>query len=154
MSSFTTSTNLLFGLPLPPAWQFQYSLLIRGTCTVTSLTSSGKLFITWQNDIHCKVKREAHAKAKASVQTQVRILKNQWWTKALELQQLADSGDTRGFFDATRAVYGPSSRCLTPFRSKDGLFLLKNNEAIKNRWKEHYMDLLNRDTTPAMEQLP
>ncbi|KAK0131511.1 Parathyroid hormone/parathyroid hormone-related peptide receptor [Merluccius polli] len=40
-------------------------------------------------------------------------LKNQWWTqKALEIQQLADSGDTRGFFEATRAVYGPSQRSL------------------------------------------
>ncbi|KAL3042125.1 hypothetical protein OYC64_020136 [Pagothenia borchgrevinki] len=35
-------------------------------------------FITWQNNIHCKVKRAAHAKAKAAVQTQVRKLKNQW----------------------------------------------------------------------------
>ncbi|KAL3059305.1 hypothetical protein OYC64_011264 [Pagothenia borchgrevinki] len=81
-------------------------------------------FITWQNNIHCKVKRAAHAKAKAAVQTQVRKLKNQWWTKkALEIQQLADSGDTRGFFDATRVVYGPSYRRLTRLRSKDGLLL-------------------------------
>ncbi|KAL3045274.1 hypothetical protein OYC64_013520 [Pagothenia borchgrevinki] len=111
-------------------------------------------FITWQNNIHCKVKRAAHAKAKAAVQTQVRKLKNQWWTKkALEIQQLADSGDTRGFFDATRAVYGPSYRCLTPLRSKDGLLLLKDKDAIANRWKEHYKDLLNRDTIPEMEAL-
>ncbi|KAL3059301.1 hypothetical protein OYC64_011261 [Pagothenia borchgrevinki] len=111
-------------------------------------------FITWQNNIHCKVKRAGHAKAKAAVQTQVRKLKNQWWTKkALEIQQLADSGDTRGFFDATRAVYGPSYCRLTPFRSKDGLLLLKDKDARANRWKEHYKDLLNRDTIPEMEAL-
>lgn len=34
-------------------------------------------FITWQNNIHCKVKRAAHAKAKAAVPTQARKLKNQ-----------------------------------------------------------------------------
>lgn len=78
----------------------------------------------------------------------------QWWTKkALEIQQLADSGGTRGFFDSTRAVYGPSYRCLTPLLSKDGLMLLKDKEAIANRWKEHYEDLLNSDTTPDMEAL-
>ncbi|XP_062862816.1 uncharacterized protein LOC134324867 [Trichomycterus rosablanca] len=106
-------------------------------------------FITWQNNINCKVKRAAHAKVKAAVQ---------WWTKkVLEIQQLADSGDMRGFFDATKAVYGPSYRCLTPLRSKDGLMLLKDKVAIANRWKEHYKDLLNRDTIPemeALEQLP
>ncbi|KAJ8417438.1 hypothetical protein AAFF_G00286650 [Aldrovandia affinis] len=111
-------------------------------------------FIAWQNDINCKAKRAAHAKAKAAVQSQIRQLKNQWWTrKALEIQQLADCGDTRGFFDATRAVYGPSHRCLAPLRSKDGLMLLKDNESMANRWKEHYEELLNRDTTPEMEAL-
>lgn len=117
-----------------------------------------KTFTTWQNDINCNVKREAHAKAKAAVQSRVRVLKNQWWTqKALEIQQLADTGDTRGFFEATRAVYGPSHRCLTPLRSKDGLYLMKDKEAITHRWKEHYEELLNRDTTPdfeALDQLP
>lgn len=105
--------------------------------------------MTWQNIIHCKVKRAVHAKAKVAVQTLVRNLKNQWWTKkALEIQQLADSGDTRGFFDATKEIYGPSHYCLTPLRSKDGLLLLKDKEAIANRWKEHYEDLLNRVTIP------
>ena len=115
------------------------------------LSSPGKITSTARIE-------EAHAKAKAAVQLQVRILKNQWWTqKALEIQQLADSGDTRGFYEATRAVHGPSHRCLTPLRSKDGLSLMKDKEAITHRWKEHYEELLNRDTTPefeALDQLP
>lgn len=33
-------------------------------------------------------------------------LKNQWWVeKALEMQRLADAGDTRGFLNATKAVW-------------------------------------------------
>lgn len=57
-------------------------------------------FITWQNNINCKVKRAAHAKAKAAVQSTVRKLKNLWWMKkAQEIQQFVDSGDTRGFFE-------------------------------------------------------
>ncbi|KAK0147897.1 Craniofacial development protein 2 [Merluccius polli] len=35
-------------------------------------------FITWQNNINCKVKRAAHAKAKAATQLNIRKLKNQW----------------------------------------------------------------------------
>nr|XP_061823852.1 uncharacterized protein LOC133611023 [Nerophis lumbriciformis] len=41
----------------------------------------------------------------------------------------------------------------SPLRSKDGLLLLKDKDAISNRWKEHYEDLLNRDTIPEMEAL-
>lgn len=56
---------------------------------------------------------------------------DKWWTrKALEIQQLADCGNTRGFFDATRAVYGPSQCCLAPLRSKDGL---KDKDAAKRQ---------------------
>lgn len=114
--------------------------------------------IAWQNDISCKTKRKAHAKAKAVIESRVRQLKNEWWTRnALEIQQLADCVDPRRFFDATRAVYGPSQCCLALLHSKDGLVLLKDNEQIAARWKEHYEELMNRDTKPemeALEQLP
>lgn len=54
-------------------------------------------------------------------------------------------------------MYGPSPHCLVPLRSKDGLVLLKDNESMATRWKEHYYELFNWDTTPemeALEQLP
>ena len=45
----------------------------------------------------------------------VRELKNIWWTaKAQEIQHLADIGDTRGFFCATKAIYGPIHRGSPP----------------------------------------
>lgn len=54
-----------------------------------------------------------------------------WWTeKALEIQWLADTGDSRGFFSATKSVYGPSYCDINPLHSKDGQTLLKDNEAI------------------------
>ena len=117
-----------------------------------------KAFCTWQNDINCRAKRQAHSKAKALVQSRVRELKNQWWReKALEIQRLADSGDTRGFFNATKAVYGPSYRGLNPLRSKDGQTLLKESVEISSRWREHFHELLNRNTTlkpETIEQIP
>ncbi len=73
--------------------------------------------------------------------------KNSWWTeRVLEIQRLADSGDTRGFFSATKAVYGPSYRGQH-LRSKDGQELLKDNESINARWKEYFQDLLNSDSS-------
>lgn len=64
-----------------------------------------KAFCAWQNDINWKAKREAHSRAKVGDQRRVREFKNTWWTKkVLELQQLADTADTRGFFSATKAV--------------------------------------------------
>lgn len=76
----------------------------------------------------------------------VRELKNSWWTeRALEIQRLADAGETRGFFSATKTIYGPRCHGLSPLRSKDGQVLLKDRESINARWKEHFQELLNRD---------
>lgn len=77
--------------------------------------------------------------------------------KSAELQHLFDKNDTRGFFGAARAVYGPSSHGLAPLRSKDGSVLLKSNSKITFRWKEHFPELLNCDPVTddsVLEQLP
>ncbi len=50
--------------------------------------------------------------------------------RAPEIQRLANSGETRGFFSATKAICGPSYRDLHPLHSKDGQELLKDNESI------------------------
>ena len=118
------------------------------------ISKKREAFRVWQNDITCKAKRQAHSRAKADVQSRVRQIKNSWWTeRALEIQRLADSGDTRGFFSATKAVYGPSHRGQNPLRSKDGQELLKDNESINNRWREHFQELLNRDSTTQSDFL-
>lgn len=77
---------------------------------IEQLISNKRLtFIEWQMDITCQAKREAHSRAKAFVQHRVRELKNKWWTeKAHEIQHLAEMGETRGFFSATKAIHGPS----------------------------------------------
>ncbi|XP_035263189.1 uncharacterized protein LOC118221872 isoform X1 [Anguilla anguilla] len=112
------------------------------------ISKKRKAFRAWKNDVTCNAKRVAYSKAKVDIQCQVRERKNSWWTeKALEIQTLADSGNTRSFFSATKAVYGPSYRGLNPLRSKDKQELLKDNESINARWKEHCQELLNCDST-------
>ncbi|KAK0135466.1 hypothetical protein N1851_028677 [Merluccius polli] len=109
-----------------------------------------KAFCTWQNDINCKAIRQAHSKAKSDGERTEKQLVD---GEALEIQWLADTGDTRGLFSATKAVYGPIYQGLNPLRSKDGQSLLKDEAAISSRWREHFQELLNRNTTFEMEAI-
>jgi exonuclease III len=106
-----------------------------------------KAYNTWQNDPNSVVKKQAYLQAKAEVQRRTRTLKNEWWTtKAVEMENLAASNNTRAFFSATKIVYGPSNNGLNPLRSKDGNQLLKDPASISSRWREHFQELLNRES--------
>ncbi|KAK4328318.1 hypothetical protein Pmani_001262 [Petrolisthes manimaculis] len=105
----------------------------------------------FKKDPKSTAKKAAYQQKKAIVQRETRRLKNKWWTdKAKEIQGLADRNDTRGFFSATKAVYGPSTHGQAPLRSKDGTNLLKTKTEINARWKEHFEDLLN--TNPVIDE--
>lgn len=111
-----------------------------------------KAFLAWKNDPTNKAKRVAHSGPKAKVQRRVKELKNIWWTeKAPELQALADFSDTRGFFSATKIVYGPSTHGLNFLYSKDRQMLLKDNLAINACWKQHFQEILNRESSAASD---
>ena len=104
-----------------------------------------KAFIAVQNDQQSAAKRKRYQECKAEVQKVIRNLKNQWWKgKPCEIQQLADSNKTRGFFKAIKAIHGPSTYGQAPLKSKDGSTILKSNADISARWKEHFQDLLNQ----------
>ena len=78
-------------------------------------------FVTLQNDQQSIAKRRNYQECRAAVQRVTRRLKNQWWRdKAREIQQLEDASDTRGFFNATKAIFGPSTHGTAPPKSKDG----------------------------------
>ena len=96
--------------------------------------------------------------AKAQVQEATREMKNNWWIdKSNELQSFFDRNDMRDFFSGMKTVFGPRSRGLAPLRSRDGTRLLKSNNEILSRWKEHFEELLNRDPVineDVLERLP
>ena len=52
-------------------------------------------------------------------------------------------GDYRGFYDAPKAVYGPSYRIRSPLQSVDGSEPLTDRECILNRWSEHFHTLFS-----------
>ncbi|KAI8507953.1 hypothetical protein Bbelb_141930 [Branchiostoma belcheri] len=91
-------------------------------------------FVCWQDDYHNIEKHKRFTLLKAEVQTRVRDMKNTWWeAKAQELQAFADRHDMRNFFQATKALYGPTKSGLAPLKSEDGSILHKDEASIKAR---------------------
>ena len=52
-------------------------------------------------------------------------------------------GDMRAFYEALKAVCGPSHQIQAPLRSSVGSSLLIDKEAILQRWSEHFEGLLS-----------
>ncbi|WP_419606700.1 hypothetical protein, partial [Thiolapillus sp.] len=52
-------------------------------------------------------------------------------------------GDMRAFYEALKAVYGPSHQIQAPLRSSDGSTMLTDKEAILQRWSEHFEGLFS-----------
>ncbi|XP_078283870.1 LOW QUALITY PROTEIN: misshapen-like kinase 1 [Rhinoraja longicauda] len=57
---------------------------------------------------------------------------------ASQIQGYADSHDTRRFYDALKAVYGPQSSGSSPFLNADGTQLLAEKKQILERCAEHF----------------
>ena len=101
--------------------------------------------IEWNRQPFSADKKATFRHWKAEVQRRTRLMKDAWWRNvAAELQRLADQNSSRAFFAACRAVYGPKAHGLAPLKAKDGT-LLKDKDAIDDRWHEHFAELLNRD---------
>ncbi|GFN82466.1 hypothetical protein PoB_000897200 [Plakobranchus ocellatus] len=66
-------------------------------------------------------------------------------------------GDYRSFYEALKAVYGPSHQVQSPLRSSDGLDLLTDSTSILTRWSEHFQNLFSANRTvqdTAMDRIP
>ena len=85
-------------------------------------------------------------------------MKDAWWDrKAEEVQMYADTHNSKKFFSALKAVYGPSKPGSTPLQSADGSMLIKDQKGLRKRWAEHFSTLLNKPSTvdpTALEQVP
>ncbi|MEM7289519.1 MAG: hypothetical protein AAF412_03965 [Pseudomonadota bacterium] len=93
------------------------------------------------NDTKLKLKLKAMTR---TIQRNLRSMKNKWWeNRASYLQQLADNHDKR-FFSELKAVIGPSKSPASSLRSLQGILLFDMTE-VRERWKEHFEQLLNRD---------
>ncbi|KAL8625849.1 hypothetical protein ACOMHN_012441 [Nucella lapillus] len=66
-----------------------------------------------------------------------------WVALAEQTQLYADTGNTRAFYEALRAVYGPSHPVRASIRSSDGSSLLTDKESILRRWAENFGNLFD-----------
>ena len=68
--------------------------------------------------------------------------------KANDIQAYANK-DTKNFYSALKAIYGPTSSGSSPLLSADGNRprLIKDKEKILERWVEHFNNVLNRPST-------
>ena len=64
-----------------------------------------------------------------------------WTGLAERTRWYADMGDMHTFYEALKAIYGPSHQIQAPLRSSDGCTLLTDKEAIIQRWSEHFEGL-------------
>lgn len=107
-----------------------------------------KRFSVWQNEISNAIKKQQYHEMRFKVQRRVREMESIWWIqKAQEIQALSDSNNSKAFFAATKKIYGPTSQGVGPVAGKDGT-LHKDLAGIRDRWKEHFCELLNQ--TPSM----
>ena len=82
-------------------------------------------------------------------------MQNGWWAGFAErTQRYADMGDMRAFYEAPKAVYGPSHQIQASLRSSDGSILLTDEEAIPQRWSEHLEGLFSDRRTVQESPLP
>ena len=71
-------------------------------------------------------------------------MQNDLWTALVEsTQRFAGIGDMRTFYEALKAVCGPSHQIQAPLRSSDGSTLLTDKEAFLKRWSEHFEGLFS-----------
>ncbi|CAH1249728.1 Hypp8672 [Branchiostoma lanceolatum] len=96
----------------------------------------------------CPIKKAVFRSACSHLQRKLRTIQNRWWTSLAEKTQLcADNGDHRGFYEALKAVYGPTHQLVAPLRSTDGQSLLTDKASILNRWSEHFQTLFSVNRT-------
>ena len=92
--------------------------------------------------------KAAYKTACSALQAKLRTMQNDWWTELAErTQRYADMGDMHAFYEALKAVYGPSHQIHVPLRSSDGNTLLTDKAAIPQRWSEHFEGLFRDQRT-------
>lgn len=121
------------------------------TALLQKMYTTHSSYIANKSSATCK---SQYFQAKHVVQTKLRQMKVSCWEKkAQELQEAADTHNSKLLHGGLRAVYGPKSCGCTPVRSTDGEKLLTDKAEILTRWAEHFNCLLNRPSSMSEEAL-
>ena len=90
--------------------------------------------------------KEKYREKDKEVKRSIRKDKRDWMAeKADRAQHAAENGQQKELYSIVKQLAGQSNRQAAAVKSKDG-GLLKNKETRLARWKEHFEEVLNRDT--------
>ena len=73
------------------------------------------------------------------------MIQNERTNQEARTQQYADAGNFRDFYEALKAVYGPTHQARSPLRSADERALLNDKTFILSRWSEHFQEVFSAD---------
>ena len=65
----------------------------------------------------------------------------------------ADTNTALSFFERLHAIYGPARVGVSPILTADGNARITNKEAIRERWAEHFPNVLNRPSNINEESI-
>ena len=109
-------------------------------------------------DTKSTAKKAAFCNVRRQAQLKLRKMKDTWLkNKSKEIQTYADTKNSKKFYNAIKAVYGPQTSGTSPILSADGSTLFTEKEEILDRWSEHFQNVLNRPSTineEAIDRLP
>ena len=81
-----------------------------------------------------------------ALRERIRAMRNMWFQKKAEqAEQYSQEKNHREFYATLNEVYGPKIKNSHPLRAKGGV-LLTTSEEIKDRWVEHFSELINHHT--------
>ena len=122
------------------------------------LEEKRRLYRDLLNDPSSAMKKKAFSNARRNAQRELRHMQDEWLSKkADDIQGYADRNDTKNFYSALKAVYGPTPSGSSPLLSADGNTLITDKKEILERWAEHFHDVLNRPSSineEAIARLP
>ena len=106
----------------------------------------------------CDVKKAAFRSIRGKVQSELRKMQDSWLSeRAGEIQGYAHRNDSKNFYSALKAIYGPSASSSPTLLSSDGSTLLTDQDKVLERWAEHFSNVLNRPSNindEAISNLP
>ena len=112
---------------------------------------NAKIESTWSERVKDRFK-EAYREKDKEVKRSVRKDKRDWVAeKAERAQNAAENGQQKELYSIVKQLAGQNMRQVSAVKSKDGE-LLKNKEARLARWKEHFEEILNRNTPDSPPQ--
>ena len=96
--------------------------------------------------------QRAYDAIKVKSKKELRQMENKWWVQqGLFMEQKARESQTKTFYQALKKTYGPQRSKFMPqmVKNLDGS-VLSNPKQVRERWKQHFDELLNQQTTPSI----